>query len=118
MSNEGSSVPKYHRMTEAEGFALVRNWRASGMSAHKYCRVHGLGVHRIHYWNQRLQAQQRMEETGPFRPFIVVASQPEEAVEEQVEAKEESIEVQVGEISIRTSIQSLPRVLRTLKELP
>jgi hypothetical protein len=84
------------------------------MSAHKYCRVHGLGVHRIHYWNQRLQARQQVEEAGPFRPFVVVDAQPEE----EVKAKEESIEVQVGEISIRTSIQSLPRVLRTLKELP
>ena len=48
MANEQS-----RRLSEEEGFALVRQWRQSQEKKARFCRRTGVGVHVLRYWVAR-----------------------------------------------------------------
>lgn len=43
------------RMSEAEGAALVSEWKNSGQTMAAFCRDRGLSAHRVSYWRRRLE---------------------------------------------------------------
>ena len=63
MTKSKASRQSRHRMTEAEGEALIEAWRRSGLGPAEFARTRGVGVHRIRYWRRRL-------ETPEVTPFV------------------------------------------------
>jgi transposase-like protein len=44
------------RRSREEGFALVREWQASGLRAAEFCRGRGVAEHRLQYWKRQSQS--------------------------------------------------------------
>jgi transposase-like protein len=45
------------RRDREAGVALVQQWRSSGQTPTQFCRTHGVGAHRLHYWRRKLDSQ-------------------------------------------------------------
>ena len=56
------------RRSRAAGVSLVQEWRSSGQTPAQFCRKHGIGTHRLHYWKRKLDAERTPEPsvTGEF----------------------------------------------------
>ncbi len=54
MSDNPRKLPTRQSMDDADGRALVEEWRASGLSGTSFCRSRGLRPARLHYWRGKL----------------------------------------------------------------
>ena len=105
------------RMTEAEGEALARAWRESGLSMRAFGQKHGIPAHRVHYWNQRVQ---KGKTAGPKAgSFVVLAADgTAPAVDGDPGTFDDAIEICVGEeyfVRVPQRPGALAEVLKMLR---
>ena len=110
------------RVTEAQGFALARRWRESGLTVLEFCRANEVGSHCVRYWNGRLRRQEDESTRSTDRERFVVMSAEELADNASATEDEEArdtIEIVVGDqffVRVPQRAGALADVLRTLQE--
>ena len=116
------TIENVRRMTEAQGFALARQWRESGLSVSEFCRVHGVKAHRVWHWNGRLrQEESELTEKADEERFVVLSSEELAADADTTNDKDDesdAIEIVVGDqfvVRVRQRAGALADVLRALQ---
>jgi transposase-like protein len=88
------------RRSRAAGLALVREWRSSGQTPAQFCRAHGIGVHRLHYWKRKEDVEKATDLSVPGEFFAL-----------SVPARAEGSERERGEAEVAIEIRAMDQII-------
>jgi hypothetical protein len=57
--------------TREQMFAMIADWKQSGLSQKQYCQQHELRYHVFHYWYKRFKENQTSSSVGSFVPLTI-----------------------------------------------
>lgn len=101
------------RMTREEGEALIRDWRASGLTLAEFGRKRGVSAHRVRYWKCR-----EAERTTAQNDFVVLTSEDSSAALRGANY-EQNLEVLIDErtrIRLPVGLSALAEVVAALRK--
>jgi transposase-like protein len=88
------------RGSAAAGLALVQQWRSSGQTPAQFCRSHGIGAHRLHYWKRKSDVERAPEPSVAGKLFALSAP-----------VRADAGEPERGEAEVRLEIQRLDGIV-------
>ena len=90
---------------------VLKDWLASGLSAHRYAKTHDVGESSLLRWQAQLQGKDEVK-PAVFVPLEIQQTQPSNT------QMSPTIEIHVGETMIRVrpgfDVETLTRVLRAV----